>query len=109
MPDDIDDIADSLGAVKAGTNLSTLPVSSVEDDGDVVRINLKTPAGNVFSRELKRPPVWGPNCKLKTLLDALELGPKEVQSLEGMELPVRRDVVDGRPRFELDMDVLTAD
>lgn len=109
MTDDIDDIADSLGAVKAGKDLSTLPVSSVEDDGDIVRINLKTPSGNVFSRELKRPPVWGPNCKLKTLLDALELGPNEVQALEGMALPVRRDVVDGRPRFELDLDALAGD
>lgn len=107
MGDDIDDIADSLGAVKAGGDLSTLPVTSVEDAGDIVTVNLKTPAGNVFSRELKRPPVWGPNCELKRMLDALGLGPEELDALEGMELPVRRAAVDGRPRFELDLDLLT--
>jgi len=106
MPDDIDDAADSLGAVKAGEDLSTLPVRSVEDDGEVVRINLETPAGNVFSRELKRPPVWGSNCELKRLLDALDLGPEDTDSLEGMDLPVKREVVDGRPRFELDLETL---
>lgn len=108
MPDDIDDIADSLGAVKAGDDLSTLPVSSVEDDGDVVTLCLKTPAGNVFERELKRPPVWGANCKLKTLLSAYDLGPDEVDSLAGLDLPVRRDIVDGRPRFELDFEAIEA-
>lgn len=106
MSDDIDDIADALGAVKAGTDLSTLPVASVSDDGNVVRIVLETPAGNVFERELKRPPVWGANCDLKTLLSACDLGPDEVESLEGKSLPVRREVVDGRPRFELDLDAL---
>ena len=106
MPDDIDDIADSLGAVKAGTDLSTLPVSSVEDDGTTVTIRLKTPAGNIFTRELKRPPVWGANCKLKTLLSAYDLGPEEVGQLEGRDLPVTRTVVDGRPRFEVDFDAL---
>lgn len=104
--DDIDDIADALGAVKAGTDLSTLPVKSVSDDGNVVRITLETPAGNVFERELKRPPVWGPNCDLKTLLSAYDLGPNEVGALEGEVLPVRREVADGRPRFELDLDAL---
>jgi len=104
--DDIDDIADALGAVKAGTDLSTLPVKSVSDDSDIVRITLETPAGNVFGRELKRPPVWGPNCDLKTLLSAYGLGPDEVDALEGKELPVRREVTDGRPRFELDLKAL---
>lgn len=106
MSDDIDDIADSLGAVKAGEDLTTLPVESVDDGGGTVTLNLKTPAGNVFRRELKRPPVWGANCDLKRLLDALELGPEETDALEGMELPVTREVVDGRPRFELDLDTL---
>lgn len=106
MSDDIDDIADALGAVKAGTDLSTLPVKSVGDDGDIVRIVLETPAGNVFERELKRPPVWGPNCDLKTLLSAYDLGPDEVGALQGKSLPVRREVVDGRPRFEIDLDAL---
>ncbi|QSG08371.1 hypothetical protein [Halapricum desulfuricans] len=105
--DDIDAIADALGAVKAGTDRSTLPVRSVADDGDIVRISLETPAGNVFERELKRPPVWGPNCELKTLLDAYDLGPDEVDALKGKALPVRREVVDGRPRFELDLDALS--
>lgn len=102
MADDIDDIADSLGAVRAGGDLSTLPVSSVTDDGATVELRLKTPAGNIFTRELKRPPVWGPNCQLKTLLDAYGLGPDEASALEGTELPVKRHIVDGRPRFEID-------
>lgn len=106
MPDDIDDIADALGAVRAGGDLSTLPVSAVSDDGTTVTVELKTPAGNVFKRELKRPPVWGANCKLKTLLDAYGLGPDNVEELQGRELPVRREVVDGRPRFELDFEQL---
>lgn len=106
MGDDIDDIADSLGAVKAGRDLSTLPVSSVEDDGTTVTIRLKTPAGNVFERELKRPPVWGANCKLKTLLSAYDIDPENVAALEGVDLPVERTVVDGRPRFELDFEVI---
>ncbi|MFB6188632.1 MAG: hypothetical protein ABEI57_02000 [Halapricum sp.] len=106
MTDDIDDIADALGAVKAGGDLSTLPVSAVHDDGVTVTIELKTPAGNIFDRELKRPPVWGANCKLKTLLDACGLGPEEVQQLVGKELPVKREVRGSRPRFELDLDAL---
>lgn len=106
MPNDIDNIADALGAVRAGGDLSRLPVSAVQDDGQTVTIELKTPANNVFRRELKRPPVWGSNCQLKTLLDAFDLGPEEVSALEGKEIPVQRDVAAGRPTFQIDFDAL---
>jgi hypothetical protein len=106
MPDDIDNIADALGAVKAGGDLSRLPVSAVHDDGQAVTIELKTPANNVFRRELKRPPVWGPNCDLKRLLDAYGLGPDDVQELQGKEVPVQREVAAGRPTFQIDFAAL---
>jgi len=106
MPDDIDAIADALGAVKAGTDHSRLPVSAVTDDGQTVTIELKTPAGNVFRRELKRPPVWGPNCDLKRLLDAFDLGPDEVSRLKGKKIPVKREVAAGRPTFQIDFGAL---
>lgn len=106
MPEDIDDIADALGAVKAGGDLSQLPVSAVQDDGQTVTIELKTPANNIFRRELKRPPVWGSNCDLKRLLDAFGLGPDEVQELKGKEIPVQREVAAGRPTFQIDFDAL---
>ncbi|MCU4718508.1 hypothetical protein [Halapricum hydrolyticum] len=104
--DDIDAIADALGAVKAGASRSRLPVVSVADDGQTVTLVLQTPGGNSVERDLKRPPVWGPNCKLKTLLEAYDLGPDEVEQLQGKSLPVDREIVDGRPRFDLDFDRL---
>lgn len=104
--DDIDAIADALGAVKAGVSRSRLPVTSVEDDGQTVTLVLETPGGHKVERELKRPPVWGPNCELKTLLDAYGLGPDEVERLKGKSLPVDRETVGGRPRFDLDLDAI---
>jgi len=109
MGDDIDDIADSLGAVKAGEELTELPVTTVEDDGQTVTLHLKTPAGNVFDREFKRPPVWGANCDLKRLVDGLGVDHDSIETLEGESLPVRREVVEGRPRFELDFERITAE
>ncbi|MFW6437252.1 MAG: hypothetical protein ACOCYZ_06430 [Halococcoides sp.] len=105
MPDDIDAIADSLGAVQAGPDLGTAVVTRVEVASDAVELALQTPAGSIVRTELVRPPVWGPNCALADVCAATGVEPPEFEALEGADLPIRR-VEDGRPRIEIDREAL---
>ncbi|MFW6436834.1 MAG: hypothetical protein ACOCYZ_04300 [Halococcoides sp.] len=106
MTDDIDAIADSLGAVKAGPSIGTAAVARVRSRSDAVEVTLETPAGSTVQTELVRPPVWGPNCALKRLCGAYDVDPPDFEALEGEDVPVRRATAEGRPRLEIDIDAL---
>ncbi|MFB6162309.1 MAG: hypothetical protein ABEJ86_02570 [Halococcoides sp.] len=106
MTEDIDAIADSLGAVRAGPNVGTAVVTAVSVTANAVELTLETPAGSAVHTELVRPPVWGPNCALKRLCGAYGVYPDDFEALEGEEVPVRRSVAEGRPRIEIDFDAL---
>jgi len=106
MTDDIDAIADSLGAVKAGPSIGAAEVADVTISQDAVAFTLETPAGSTVHTEVVRPPVWGPNCALKRLCAAYSVEPPDFEAFEGEEVPVRRTLDEGRPRLEIDVDAL---
>ncbi|MFD1515746.1 hypothetical protein [Halomarina rubra] len=105
MPD-IDETARSLTATRG--SLDELPVVAVRVDDPTVTVVLGLPSGDRFEEELTVPPVWGMNCRLKTLLDAYSLALDDVTSLEGETVPCTRSVEGDGLTFGLDLDALSA-
>jgi hypothetical protein len=106
MTDDIDEAADQLSVVRSGEALEAVPVTGVREDDAEAVLELTLPNGDSFTETFTKPPVWGANCELKTLLDAFGLGPGDVDGLEGEELPCDRDVTETGIEFEVDLDAL---
>ncbi|MFC5973850.1 hypothetical protein ACFPYI_21210 [Halomarina salina] len=101
---DIDDVADSLAATQG--SLDDLPVVAVRVDDPMVTVVLGLPSGDRFEEALTIPPVWGMNCRLKTLLDAYDLALDDVEDLEGETVPCTRSVEGSGLSFGLDLDSL---
>lgn len=106
MSEEIDKVAESLSTVRAGGSLDELRVADVEEDDHEVTLVLELPSGDRVTEALSKPPVWGTNCELKTLLDAHDLGPGEVGELVGTELPCEREVTGSGITFEVDLAAL---
>ena len=101
---DIDDVAHSLATTRG--SLDELPVVAVRVDDPTVTVVLGLPSGDRFEEDLTIPPVWGMNCRLKTLLDAYDLALDDAEDLEGETVPCTRSVEDGGLSFALDLDAL---
>lgn len=101
--DEIDKVAASLSTVKAGGSLDELAVADVTDEGHEVTVVLELPSGDEVSQTFSKPPVWGSNCDLKTLLDAFGLGPDRTDELVGETVPCKREVTGTSMSFEIDL------
>jgi hypothetical protein len=106
MGDDIDDVADELTVVQSGDGLSSVPVADVVETADTVTVTLELPSGDQFDIEMEKPPVWGTNCRLQTLLDAYDLGPDSIDELTGRTIPCDVDVGPGNVEITPDVDAL---
>jgi hypothetical protein len=106
MDDDIDNVADELTVVQSGDGLSSVPVSAVDEDAGAVTITLELPSGDQFDISMDKPPVWGSNCQLQTLLDAYELGPGSIDDLVGRTIPCDVDISPGTVDITPDVDAL---
>jgi hypothetical protein len=100
--DDVETTAARLSDLEDDADLDRVPVVAVEDGAERVELTLELSSGTRFSHSLSRPPVWGPNCELKTVLDAFGLGPDEVGELVGRRLPCERSVREDGIRFSVD-------
>jgi hypothetical protein len=105
--DDVESIAADLSDVTGG-ELDRAPVVAVEDGPEAVALTLELPSGTQFSDRFDRPPVWGPNCELKRLLDSFDLGPDEADELVGKRVPCDREVREDGIHFWVDVDALDA-
>jgi hypothetical protein len=108
MGEDIDEAAEQLSVVQSGDALEQVPITDVEETATTVELELSLPSGDSFEETLSKPPVWGSNCELKTLLDAFGLGPDSVGDLDSKTVPCERTVTDDGLSFEIDFEVLDA-
>jgi hypothetical protein len=106
MGDNIDDVADELTVVQSGDGLSSVPVSHVEEDAGTVTVRLELPSGDQFDVPLEKPPVWGSNCQLQTLLDAYDIGPDAIDDLVGRTIPCDVDIGPGTVDVSPDVEAL---
>jgi len=106
MTDDIDDVADELTVVQSGGELSSVPVASVTEGQTAVTITLELPSGDRFDVSMEKPPVWGSNCQLQTLLDAYQLDPDAIDELVGETIPCEVDVGAGSVDVTPDVEAL---
>jgi len=106
MSEEIDKVAESLSTVRAGGSLDELRVAAVEETSHEVEVVLELPSGDRVRQTFSKPPVWGTNCELKTLLDAYDLGPDDVDELVGRAVPCEREVSGSGITFEIDVDDL---
>jgi hypothetical protein len=106
MDDDIADVADELTVVQSGDELSSVPVAALAEESGSITITLELPSGDQFDVSMDKPPVWGSNCQLQTLLDAYDLGPDELDDLVGETIPCEVDVGAGSVDVTPDVEAL---
>ncbi|WP_276252654.1 hypothetical protein [Halomontanus rarus] len=106
MSKGIDQLAASLGTVVADGDLENVRIAAVEEYRESVDVVLELPSCDRFTHTLEKPPVWGSNCALATVLEAFELGRDELSALTGERVPCTREVVDGSLAIEIDVDAL---
>lgn len=106
MSEEIDKVAESLSTVRSGGSLDELEVGDVRDGDHEVTVVLELPSGDRVTETFSKPPVWGTNCDLKTLLDAFGLGPESVEELVGETVPCQREVAGSGITFEVDVEAL---
>jgi len=106
MTDDVDDVVDQLTVVTSGEALDSIPITDVSESETAVRLRLRLPSGDTFDETVSKPPVWGSNCDLKTLLDAFDLAPDSIDRLEGVSVPCDREITDTGIDFEIDFEEL---
>ncbi|WP_435364751.1 hypothetical protein [Haloarchaeobius sp. DYHT-AS-18] len=102
MSKDIDDAVNELADVTAGRDLDSIPIVSVAETPTTVEVTLGLPSGNEFTDTFDRPPVWGANCDLKRFLDAMGVGPDDLDDLVGREVPASRRVGKAGLEFSID-------
>lgn len=107
MDNNIDDAASELDVVQSGDRLSSIPIETVEETDTAVTLVLSLPSGDQFETSLEKPPVWGSNCDLETLLDAYDLGPDSIDDLAGQTVPCDVQIGAGTVDVTLDVDALT--
>lgn len=106
MSKSIDGIAESLDEVASDGDLERVRVAAVEDGDRYVDVVLELPSTDRFTHTLEKPPVWGTNCALSTLLSAYDLEHTELKRLVGERVPCTRRVEDGSLEIEVDVDAL---
>lgn len=106
MTGDIDDAVDELADVQAGSDLDAIPIVDVAETGTTVTVTLGLPSGNEFVDEFTKPPVWGANCELQSFLDAMGVGPNELDELVGMSVPAEREVGTSGLEFSIDREAV---
>ena len=107
MTPSIDETADQLTVVTSGEALSSVPVVSVTEDRHELTLILELPSGDRFSDTFTKPPVWGPNCALKDLVEYAGVDPSSLADLQGTELPCDRTITDTGIDFYVDREKLT--
>mgnify|MGYP006296831009 FL=1 len=106
MTGDIDDAVDELADVQAGSDLDSVPIVDVAETNATVAVTLGLPSGNEFVDEFTKPPVWGANCELQSFLDAMGVGPNELDELVGMTVAAEREVGTSGLEFSIDREAV---
>jgi len=106
MTGDIDDAVDELADVQAGSDLDSVPIVDVAETNATVSVTLGLPSGNEFVDEFTKPPVWGANCELQSFLDAMGVGPNELDELVGMTVAAEREVGTSGLEFSIDREAV---
>ncbi|MFC4408042.1 hypothetical protein [Haloarchaeobius iranensis] len=106
MTDDIDDAVDELADVQAGSDLESVPIVGVAETNATVSVTLGLPSGNEFVDEFTKPPVWGANCELQSFLDAMGVGPDELDELVGRTVAAEREVGTSGLEFSIDREAV---
>jgi len=106
MSEEIDKVAESLSTVRSGGSLDELRVGEVRDGTHELTLVLELPSGDQVTETFSKPPVWGTNCDLKTVLDAFGLGPENPEQLVGKTVPCNREVTGSGITFEVDVEAL---
>ncbi|MCU4740859.1 hypothetical protein [Natronoglomus mannanivorans] len=106
MSKGIDQIADSVGDVVTDGDLGNVRIAAVEEYRESVDVVLELPSCDRFAHRLEKPPVWGSNCALSTVLEAFELGRDDLSELTGERVPCTREMSDGSLTIRIDVDAL---
>lgn len=106
MSKSIDRIAESLEDVATDGDLDRVRVAAVEERDDSVDVVLELPSTDRFTHTLEKPPVWGTNCALSTVLEAYDVPRDDPKRLVDERVPCTRRVEDGSLEVEIDVAAL---
>ncbi|GAB3033655.1 hypothetical protein GCM10025298_23290 [Natronobiforma cellulositropha] len=83
--------------------LERVRIAAVEERDHSVDLVLEVPSCERVTRSVQKPPVWGSNCALATLLEAFDLERENLQGLLGKRVPCTLTAGEGLESLELDI------